>query len=282
MKNNLLMIVFDSCRYDTFATAATPNISKLGETERCYSYASWTVPSHHVLLMGVSPHKSPQKVFASEVYKRDFLRWSDRLNIPDISFRGFVPQLSLPAFLRKESYRTHGRVSMPVLNQTTALNSHFDSFKLMESHNDFNAIIDELEFEASEPSFWLLNVGETHYPYTLPGETGKDLPHISGVHGVFKHLDEVFVKGTPDQETDDAAKFINEEGLSVLKDKQRRNVEYLDGLFVKLYERVPQNTHIIVTSDHGELFGEGGYFGHGPIMHEKVFEVFFVEGRVPK
>ncbi|HHZ87572.1 MAG TPA: metalloenzyme, partial [Chromatiaceae bacterium] len=31
----------------------------------------------------------------------------------------------------------------------------------------------------------------------------------------------------------------------------------------------------------GELFGEGNYFGHGPIMHEKVFEVPFVEGKRP-
>ena len=30
----------------------------------------------------------------------------------------------------------------------------------------------------------------------------------------------------------------------------------------------------------GELFGEGGYFGHGPVPHEKVLEVPFVEGRV--
>ena len=26
-------------------------------------------------------------------------------------------------------------------------------------------------------------------------------------------------------------------------------------------------------------FGEQGFFGHGPIMHEKVFEVFLVEGK---
>ena len=32
--------------------------------------------------------------------------------------------------------------------------------------------------------------------------------------------------------------------------------------------------------DHGELFGEGDYFGHGPIQHEKVFEVPFVEGKI--
>ena len=51
-----------------------------------------------------------------------------------------------------------------------------------------------------------------------------------------------------------------------------------DGVFEQLYDQVPENTYVIVTADHGELFGEAGYFGHGPIMHEKCFEVPFVEG----
>ena len=38
---------------------------------------------------------------------------------------------------------------------------------------------------------------------------------------------------------------------------------------------------MIVTADHGELFGEEGYFGHGPIQHDKVFEVPYLEGMVP-
>jgi hypothetical protein len=33
-------------------------------------------------------------------------------------------------------------------------------------------------------------------------------------------------------------------------------------------------------SDHRELFGEAGYFGHGPIAHEKVLEPPFLEGFV--
>ena len=48
----------------------------------------------------------------------------------------------------------------------------------------------------------------------------------------------------------------------------------------ELFDTVPKNTYITITSDHGELFGEDGYFGHGPIQHEKVFEVFFVEGKL--
>ena len=43
---------------------------------------------------------------------------------------------------------------------------------------------------------------------------------------------------------------------------------------------LPPGTWVTITSDHGELFGEDGFFGHGPICHEKVFEVPFVEGRI--
>ncbi len=274
-KNNFLMIVFDSCRFDTFQAAKTPNISRLGDLERCYSYASWTLPSHVVYLLGASPHRSPKGVFASEVYKKDFENWGARLNIPDISFKGFVPRLSLPAFLKSHGYKTNALVSMPVLNPTTIINTHFDRFQLMDKHNDFNAIIDQLLFDDEQPNFYLLNVGETHYPYTLPGE-GNDLPIIHGMHGVFKHLDD-FVAGSkaPAAATED---FFHMDKMLALKEKQRTNVEYLDRLFEKLYDKVPKNTYVMVMSDHGECFGEDGYFGHGPVMHEKAFEVFMIEG----
>lgn len=277
MKNNLIWIIFDSCRFDTFQAALTPNIERLGEVERRYSYASWTLPSHAVYMMGATPHHSPKHAFASEVYKKDFQRWSVRLGIPDISFRGFVPQLSLAAFLRGHGYRTNALVSLPVLNQATVLSKHFDHYQLMDHHNDFNAMIESLRFEKGAPSFYLLNVGETHYPYTMAGEKAEDLPIVHGVHGVFKHMDE------KSDDAEIAAQFENfftPERMSALKDKQRSNVEQLDLMFEKLYEAVPPNTYFMVTSDHGELFGEDGFFGHGPIFHEKVFEVFYVEGRL--
>lgn len=279
MNNNLIFIVFDSCRFDTFAAAKTKNISRIGAFEKRYSFASWTVPSHTVYMMGQSPHTSPKGVFASEVYKKDFVKWSDRLNIPDISFKAFVPRLSLPAFLKQHGYRTNAMVSMPVLNQTTNFNNHFDRYQLMSAHNDFNAMIDQLEFDKSQPSFYLLNIGETHYPYTLPGESGEALPRIHGLHGVFKHMDDFLARGAA-EESSDPEQFFNMDQMLALKEKQRTNIEYLDNLFEKLYEKVPVGTHIIVTSDHGECFGEDGYFGHGPIMHEKVFEVFYLEGRI--
>ena len=65
-----------------------------------------------------------------------------------------------------------------------------------------------------------------------------------------------------------------------LRQRQIDAVKYLDTVVEELFDLVPRNTYVTITSDHGELFGEDGFFGHGPIVHEKVLEVPFVEGRI--
>lgn len=297
-KNNIVFIVFDSCRFDAYEAALTPNLDRIGKAQRRYSYASWTAPSHFTFLMGMIPHTSPKGVFASEVYREEFTSWGERLNLADVEFAKFVPQLSLPCFLKAQGYRTEGMVSLPVLNPTTVLSKHFDRYELAPSHNDLSLILDgvkeerdatgkiitrpfaPLEFQKDQPGFYFINTGETHYPYTLPGETAEDLPHISGVHGVFKHLDE-FVKnpgGYLEGKKED--EFFTPEQFKAFFDKQVSNVEHLDGVVGRFMDRCPSNTYFMVMSDHGELFGEDGYFGHGPVFHEKVFEVFFLEGKL--
>lgn len=272
---NLVFVVLDSLRYDSWVDAHPENLAALGQVQRRYSYASWTAPSHYNLLMGLLPHTSPPEVYASEYYKEDFLRYSERLGVPGMEFGRILPSLFLPTYLKHGlGYSTHAMVSMPVLNSQTIINRDFDSYELMPTHNDMAAMLDKLTFSDERPSFYLLNVGETHYPYALPGEDPTQWPRISGVHGVFKHL-------STESPTTEPEEFFDNATLRALRDRQVKSVEYLDGVFAELFDRMPQNTWVIVTSDHGELFGENRYFGHGPIMHEKVFEVPFVEGIVP-
>ena len=277
--NNYVLVIFDSCRYDTFQEAAPKTMARLGQVEKRWSYASWTAPSHYNLLMGLLPHQSPQNVFASEYYKNDFLQFNERLGQEDIEFKSFVPQLYLPGFLQKKlRYRTHAMVSLPVLNPRTILNQNFDTFRLMDSHNDMRAMLREMRFPEDRPSFYILNVGETHYPYALPDEPRDQWPRVSGVHGVFKHLDDHVVGGK--LKDSEGEKFFDQKKLDELRDRQVKAVTYLDTVIEELLDIVPKNTYVTITADHGELFGEEGYFGHGPIQHEKVFEVPFVEGKV--
>ena len=282
-KNHLVFIVFDSCRYDAYMAANTPNLDRIGKAELRYSYASWTSPSHYTFLMGMVPHCSPKGVFASDVYREEFKQWSDRINLPEAEteFAKFVPQLNLPYFLQAQGYYCEGWVSLPVLNPLTNLSVNFDRYELAPAHNDLQQIFDKLEFKKDQPCFFFINTGETHYPYILPGETADDLPHISGVHGIFKNLDE-FVKNPSgimkDKQQDE---FFTPQQFKAFYDKQIACVEYLDRVVGKFSESCPENTHFMIMSDHGELFGEDGYFGHGPIFHEKVFEVFYLEGKRP-
>ncbi len=278
---NLVMVVLDSLRYDSWLAAAPPlrALAELGAVERRWSYATWTAPSHYNLLMGLLPHTSPPEVYASEYYKEDFRRYGERLGIEGMEFKRMLPSIFLPTFLRHElGYRTHAMVSMPVLNQHTAINRDFDSYELMPTHNDMAAMLPKLQFDDSRPSFHLLNVGETHYPYALPDEDPSTWPRISGVHGVFKRLND---DSSGDGDPTEPRQFFDQAKLVELRDRQVNTVEYLDGVFARLFDELPDDTWVIVTSDHGELFGEDRYFGHGPIMHEKVLEVPYVEGPVP-
>jgi arylsulfatase A-like enzyme len=264
----VVVVVLDSLRYDNAMAAGMQNTARLGDIERRWSYASWTAPSHFNLLTGLLPHASPTRVYASEYYKADFERYTERLGVPDIEFAAMLPQLWLPTYLRNVlGYRTAALVSMPVLNPATPINRDFDDYALMESHNDMAGIVDRVAFDADRPTFWMLNVGETHYPYALPGDDVTEFPRVSGVHGVLKRAEE-------------APEFFADDALEQLRARQVRAATYTDQLIGALYDVVPPRTWIIVTSDHGELFGEAGYFGHGPIAHDKVLEVPFVEGTI--
>jgi len=277
MARNLVFIVLDSCRYDSFLRARTPNFDSIDVAEQRWSYASWTAPSHYAYLMGLVPHRSPQHVYASEVYKKDFSDWVERLDIPNLGFASFVPQLSLPKLLKDHGYHCVGRVSMPVLNGFTLVSKFFDDYQLMPNHNDFASMVEQIEFAPDRPTFYFMNLGETHYPYML---TGEDLPHISGVHGAAKLLaagQDAGGRVPPDGSAD----FFDDQQMKFLHEQQIRCVEYVDGVFARLLEKAPADTYFMVMADHGEAFGEGGYFGHGPVMHEMAFQVPFLEGLRP-
>lgn len=271
---HFVLLVLDSCRYDSFMAAHTPHMDALGTPQRRFSYATWTAPSHYNLLMGLLPHRSPQQVYASEVYKEEFQTYRQRLGFEGCNFSGMVPRLWLPNYLQREAgYTTHALVSMPVLNPRTPIAVDFDRFVLMDRHNHLGGCIDRMDFSGDRPSFHLINTGETHYPYATPDEPENDWPRIHGVHGVFRRLGD----GQAVSQAEAPALF-DQARLDALRQRQIRAVEHVDRTVGRLLDVVPRGTWVTITSDHGELFGEAGYFGHGPILHDKVMEVPFVEG----
>ena len=114
-ENNFIIVILDSCRYDSFMAADPKIITKLGKPEKRYTYASWTAPSHYNLLTGLLPHTTPANVYASEYYEEDFFNYNTRLGAKGIEFAKMVPGLWFPDLLRNtRGYSTHARVSLPV------------------------------------------------------------------------------------------------------------------------------------------------------------------------
>jgi len=265
--NHIILIILDSCRFDSFVDSKSRFLLSLPtQPELRYSYASWTAPSHYNFLMGLLPHTNPTHTYASELYTSEFILWSERIGSPLIDIKNFLPSLWLPTLLKSLGYETHARVSMPVLNPQTPLNRDFDDYILQPNHNYLESILDEVNLGLA-PQFWLINTGETHYPYML---NDPSLPIVSGVHGSLKRLDrDVNFQNVSTDFTTDKLRYLHQ--------AQRRSVKYVDKLIYDFSKRAPNNTHIIVTSDHGELFGEDGFFGHGPICHPTVNKVPFLE-----
>jgi hypothetical protein len=278
---NLVWIVLDSARWDVVEAAHRYTLDKIGPLEKRWSYATWTAPSHLTFLMGLLPHAGKPGAFPTVEYRAELCRWAERLEARrEVRFSDFSPALSLPLFLRRLGYRCEARVSLPVLNPATVLSSHFDHYELLPAHNNLAHALGALSFD-EQPVFHFINTGETHYPYSLAHETAIDLPRIPGVHGVWRSLDQ-FLLWPGGQGLPGAEEFpLDARLLRPLWEKQLHCVEHLDGVIGEAVSRMPKKTWVIVTSDHGELFGEDGWFGHGPVCHEKVFEVFLIEGLNP-
>lgn len=287
---NVVLITLDSLRYDSWIAAAPKNLSRLGEVQKRYSYATWTPPSHFNLLMGLFPHPIPSHITKAAYVKQEFAEHSERFQVDVNEFKNkHIPALYFPTFLRSIGYHTRAIVSMPVLNQFTIINRDWESYEHMKQHDDFPGIIDRMRFDPDRPTFYLLNVGETHYPYTYAGHNDiTNWPRVSGLHGAVADIgepdDTMIGVFDPDPEARRRLvikRLLTPDEMRLARHRQVEACQYVDGIFEKLYRKVPPNTYIIVTADHGELFGEDGMFGHGSVVHQKVLEVPFIEGVVP-
>jgi hypothetical protein len=90
------------------------------------------------------------------------------------------------------------------------------------------------------------------------------------VHGVFKNLNKT--RGRQAVEDDTEPKFFDQaSSTSCARGRSRRALPRRRRREAVRHGAEEHLHHD--HADHGELFGEAGYFGHGPINHEKVYEV---------
>lgn len=175
--------------------------------------------------------------------------------------KGYSRGIPLPT----QHHYSFGATAMPFLSESKPLmnnlHSYFDDYYCAEQADSVDKVLEEAaEFMEEETGFFgLINLGETHSPY-------KDF----------------------DSRTADSIIESLESGdlsYEQVHDWQIQSAKYLIEKISEFRQHIPEGTTVIITSDHGELFGEEDGFGHNPykkaVFHENLYKVPLIYWREP-
>jgi len=304
MRPNVLLVVLDTARADAFepygaAPGNTPTVAQMASTsngfvhDAMYSTACWTLPAHASLFTGRLPRSAGFAKGTPPVFKKAMDAY---------------PVDTLPDALRRAGYDTSGLSANPWISEATGFDRGFERFQLLETDrntemggerrrdraawmldalraraDDGAAAIEHLLAEwlrarSQQPFFWFVNLMECHSPYLPPKPYSPAGPvgRVLAARDAARHctLDALWRVGCGGWDIDDAA-------LRRMRAMYDGAIRQLDGWLARVLQhlataRVLDDTIVIVTSDHGENFGEGHRFGHVFSLDDRLLHVPFI------
>jgi hypothetical protein len=263
---NLLLLTYDSCRYDVMRDARTPVLDSFAEVIPAQAPANFTYPSHQAMFAGILPNADS----ARPLYNRFCgqllgLVGVGELQVSSGAVVGVSSAWNAVSGLGEAGYKTIGAGAMNWFRQDS-LTSCFQEFRFTGTAADDQIGFVLEETRGAGPFFAFVNFGETHAPFDF---AGKREPCPVDVRAR--------VMSWPPQQAPGPVGRDNEAYAH-----QIEAAEFLDSRLPRLFAGVPADTIVVVCADHGECFGEDGYWGHG-INHPKVLEVplaiFRLDGR---
>lgn len=286
---NVLLIVVDTLRADHmslhgYERITDPNLVRIaGEGvmfENAYATSSWTLTAHASLFTGRWPYEhkadggrhldNTYPTIAEALAARGYRTGAFNGNFETVTkrwgfARGFhhfedyyqtLPQLAVSSFYGRfmEYYVLHKVFNMefsidrrwaPSVNQST---------------------LDWIDQDAEIPFFAFVNYYDVHAPYISPERARfSEFENPGGLVNTDWTTADIYNPKTPEQvqgEIDayDGGIYYNDGQIQVLLDE--------------LQERgVLENTIVMITSDHGELFGEHGLWEHHNSLYRPVIHV---------
>jgi len=283
-KPNVLLIVLDTVRSKSmslygYERTTTPFLDKLSAQslvfDNAIATAPWTLPTHASIFTGKYHHEMTTT-------------WADPLD---------QTHPTLAEYFRDSGYRTGAFVgNFNFCGYESGLGRGFDihrdyeisAAQLFYSSALFRTIFDAVWFRemigyhdlinrkyaktvneefiswlvsdnVGSPFFAFLNYYDAHQPYMPPTSFKNRFGHTEP-RGKFRYQQNlVEVSNWPD--LSDAQKQAEQNGYDA-------GIAYLDAQIEALFadlsqKKLLENTIVVVTSDHGEQFGENGWFSHG-------------------
>ncbi len=256
MDTNFLLLTYDSCRLDVLEAADTPVVDSFAEIRSAQSPATYTYPAHLSFFAGILPNCDGDLPFYNRFTKQLVgLAEVGETNVVKHSLVQVTSDRNVMVGLAELGYQTVGAGAMNWFRQAT-LTEGFERFAF--TGTDADAQIDFLldEIDPDRPFFAFINFGETHAPFRYAGKQDRCPVDVRAR-----------IMSWPPRQGDgpvgrDSPAF----------DHQRRAAEFLDTRLPRLFSGLPDNTVVVLTADHGECFGEDGYWGHG-VSHPMVWTV---------
>jgi membrane-anchored protein YejM (alkaline phosphatase superfamily) len=273
---NVILITFDSCRFDSMKRAHTPNLDRYGEIYSAWTHGTYTLPAHISFFTGIFPMVNEDIPYLNRFSKQLITMKKAGQAVDTAKTRRTI---SLPASshdmilgLKRAGYYTVGAGSATWFAKHVLI-QNFQDFRFkhaMSAIEQCNFILNKLNSKSKKrPFFAFMNFIETHTPYM---HYGIDRENYS-----MQARD--FMKFPPMEDT-----YLKETKGHMLHQAQISAVEHLDTIMGDFFSRLTKNTFVIITADHGEAFGEDGFWGHG-IYHPTVMNVpmmcFMLNGEEP-
>lgn len=272
--NSYVLLVLDSCRYDSMAAAwpTLVNIPKIGRLRRAYSLSTWTFASHILFTLGRLPWIDERPDTTQQKTELADLRlWTERLGLTDDN--PFRSERDLRKGLHRLGYELNAITSANPLTEDSRFAGFVDNLvSVGQFENCLERVLEKID--PGRRQFLLINICETHYPYFDGGYDPRFSQHkLHGFAAQMRAAAEGGVMTIPQYDP---------ELLAVMQQRQVASIRYVDAIIPKLFAAMPADTYITVTADHGECFGEDGFVGHGEVWNKMVLEVPFLEGRMPR
>ncbi len=299
---NVLVLVVDALRADHlkcygYSRSTSPNLDQLAARgvvfKNAFATASYTLPSHASMLTGLYPHEHGVEWLTARAlasngcptlgealqthgyrtagfsantfwfthelgFDRGFSRFEDVFHsVQDMVLRTFFGR-AFEVFVM----RRLGLVDVPARKRAPDINS---------------SILNWIDRDRTKPFFAFVNYFDVHDPY-FPPEPFRN--QFTGSHSSGGLLNWRLGVDDPTLSQDQINSEIDAyDGAIAYAD------DHIGKLLTALAERGPHdNTLVIVTSDHGEAFGEHGMYLHGHSLHIEEIHVPLIvslPGRIP-
>jgi arylsulfatase A-like enzyme len=299
---NVLVIVVDTLRADHlssygYARPTSPNLDRIARQgvlfESAFSTSSWTQPSHASMLTGRYTYEH-----GADAYRRLDDRYPTiaealqargyRTGAFSANFRVFCRRLGFGrGFHHFEDYYR----SVDTILVSTFYGRMVEEYVL---HRGFGfedqigrrwvdaincAVLGWIDRDQGRPFFAFLNYFDVHDPYVPPQpyrSMFSPLENPGGLINSYWGVDHIYVLTTPEQLQGEIDAY---DGAIAYVD------HHIDQLLGELQARgLAENTLVVITSDHGESFGEHGLLQHTNSLYREVIHVpllFLWPGHLP-